>query len=85
LVKWWVHALPHYLVLAFFVGAGGSIVWRIGTTGPVGFDGGLVSVLVLIGAVALLFTGRYPRGVFDAVLGLEPVTDEEHRVANEQH
>ncbi|MDT7699185.1 MAG: hypothetical protein QOJ30_1510 [Pseudonocardiales bacterium] len=71
LVKWWVHALPHYLVLAFFVGAGGSIVWRIGTTGPVGFDGGLVSVLVLIGAVALLFTGRYPRGVFDAVLGMD--------------
>jgi hypothetical protein len=32
--------------------------------------GGLISALVLIAAIALLFTGRYPRGIFDLVLGL---------------
>jgi hypothetical protein len=71
LVKWWLLAIPHYLVLVFLIGAGGTIVWRIGTSGAIGFDGGLVSMLVLIAVVALLFTGRYPRGLFDAVLGFD--------------
>lgn len=35
-------------------------------------DGGaLISLLVLIAAVTLLFTGRYPRGLFDLVVGLD--------------
>ncbi|MEU7816000.1 DUF4389 domain-containing protein [Pseudonocardia sp. NPDC049154] len=71
LVKWWLLALPHYLVLVFLIGAGGTVVWRIGTTGAIGFDGGLVTVLVLFAAVALLFTGRYPRGLFDLALGFD--------------
>ncbi|MFR9802363.1 DUF4389 domain-containing protein [Pseudonocardia sp. RS010] len=71
LVKWWLLALPHYLVLVFLIGAGGTLVWRIGTTGAIAFDGGLVTVLVLIAVVALLFTGRYPRGLFDLVLGFD--------------
>ncbi len=70
LVQWWLLAIPHYLVLAFFVGSAGTIVGRVNVTGAIGFDGGLVTVLVLIAAVALLFTGRYPRGIFDAVLGM---------------
>jgi hypothetical protein len=57
LVKWWLLALPHYLVVAILLG--GS------STGP-----GLIGVLVLIGAVALLFTGRFPRGIHQLVLGL---------------
>jgi Domain of unknown function (DUF4389) len=70
LVQWWLLAIPHYLVLVFFVGSAGTIVGRVNLTGAIGFDGGLVTVLVLIAAVALLFTGRYPRGIFDAVLGM---------------
>lgn len=31
--------------------------------------GGLNSVLVLIAAVALLFTGKYPASIFELVLG----------------
>jgi hypothetical protein len=32
---------------------------------------GLVSILVPIAGLALLFTGRYPRGLYDFVLGLD--------------
>ena len=32
--------------------------------------GGLLGVLVFIAAIALLFTGRYPQGLFDLVMGL---------------
>jgi hypothetical protein len=32
--------------------------------------GGIIGILVLIAAVALLFTGRYPEGLFDLIMGL---------------
>ena len=34
------------------------------------WSGGLILLLVLIAVVALLFTGRYPQGIFDLVVGL---------------
>ena len=40
-------------------------------TAPYQYGGGLVGVLVFIAVVALLFTGRYPRGIFDLVLGMD--------------
>jgi hypothetical protein len=76
LVKWWLLALPHYLIVAIFVGgswtttshaAAGAAHWA-GSSGP--SWPGLISLLVLISAVTLLFTGRYPRSLFDLVLGL---------------
>jgi Domain of unknown function (DUF4389) len=33
--------------------------------------GGLVALFVLFAAIALLFTGRYPRGIYDLVLGMD--------------
>jgi Domain of unknown function (DUF4389) len=69
LVKWWLLAIPHYLVVAFFVGGGTWLVWQDGET-AFRYGGGLIGVLVLIAVVALLFTGRYPRTIFDLVLGL---------------
>ena len=64
LVKWWLLAIPHYIVLAVLVGAGwwGTRGWNYG--------GGLLGILVFIAAVALLFTRRYPRGLFDLIIGL---------------
>lgn len=32
--------------------------------------GGLIGILVLVAAVILTFTGRYPQGLFDLVMGL---------------
>jgi hypothetical protein len=59
LVKSWLLAIPQYLVVGLFVGG----AWY-GTTG------GAVAVLVLIAVIALLFTGRYPNGIFDLVIGM---------------
>jgi hypothetical protein len=75
LVKWWLLAIPQYIVLAVFVGGG---LW-IGTRGGTGngwdngwnAGGGLVDLLVLIAAIVLLFTGRYPKPLYDFVLGMD--------------
>ena len=67
LVKWWLLALPHYLIVAVFIGGGAR--W-VDTSSAGGSWPGLITVLVLISGVILLFTGRYPRSLFDLVLGL---------------
>lgn len=68
LVKWWLLAVPHYLVLAAFLGGG----WYVGPDSPrpQWGSGGLIGLMVLIAAVVLLFTGQYPRSVFDLVVGM---------------
>jgi hypothetical protein len=70
LVKWWLLAFPHYLVVGIFAGSGAyaarhSDHW-METSG--GFS--LIGLLVLFAAIALIYTGRYPRGIFDFVLGM---------------
>jgi hypothetical protein len=69
-VKWWLLAIPHYLVVAVFGGGPGWLSWSWGERGSWAFSGGLISILVLIAAVVLLFTARYPRSLFDLVMGL---------------
>lgn len=60
LVKWWLLAVPHYLVLGFLLG-GLKVPWA---------SGGLIALLALFAGVSLAATGRYPRGLFDLVIGL---------------
>ncbi len=71
LVKWWLLAIPHYVVVGLFVGGGTSDTWDVGdqTVVQVGWPG-LISVLVVVAAVVLAFTGAYPRAVFDFLLGM---------------
>lgn len=72
LVKWWLLALPHYVIVGIF--ATGSVYLAneatSGEPAPLMWGGGLIGVLVLIAGVILLFTGRYPSSIFDLVLGL---------------
>jgi len=73
LVKWWLLAIPHYLLLGVFTGGGwwaGSRMWD-GEGDGWGGGPSLIGLLVLFAAVALLFTTRYPRGIFAFVLGLD--------------
>src|SRR5829696_554514 len=70
LVKWWLLAIPHYVVVAVFLGGGTWAAWQAGDQAVV-YGGGLVGVLVFFAVVVLLFTGRYPRGIFDLVLGMD--------------
>ena len=73
LVKWWLLAIPHYIIVGLFTS---GLVWWV--TNPAGEDvpalrigGGIISILVLVSLVALLFTGRYIKGLFDLVMGLD--------------
>ena len=68
LVKWWLLAIPHYLIVALF--AGGVAYGVSGADDEAWISISLIGVLVLVAAVVLLFTGRYPQQVFDLVLGL---------------
>jgi hypothetical protein len=65
LVKWWQLAIPQHVIIGIFVGGG----LRFGMRGTHGNDswaaGGLVGLLVLIVGVVILFTGRYPRALYD--------------------
>jgi len=70
LVKWWLLAIPQYVIVGIFLGASGYAASRTDPWGW-GFGGGLIGLLVLFAGVALLFTTRYPRGIFDFVLGLD--------------
>jgi hypothetical protein len=68
LVKWWLLAIPHYLIVVLFTG-GFIAGWR-GSGLP--FTGwGLIGLLAVIAAVILLFTGTYPRQLYDFVLGMD--------------
>lgn len=58
LIKWWVLAIPHYLVVAFFQGGEG---WQAT---------GLIGLLVIIAVVILLFTGKYPKDLFSFIMGM---------------
>jgi hypothetical protein len=62
LVKWWLLAIPHYIVVSFFVG--GSFWFA-------NFSGGLVGLLALIGIIVLAITTQYPRSLFDLVIGMD--------------
>lgn len=72
LVKWWLLAIPHYLIVAVFVGSGTGIAdwsshnwhWNLASSG------GLVGVLAVIAAVILTISGVYPRSLYDVILGM---------------
>lgn len=70
LVKWWLLAIPHYLLVGLFVGSGAYLAWGDVDGERWIWGGGVIGLLALVAAVTLMFTGRYPQQIFDLVLGL---------------
>jgi hypothetical protein len=70
LVKWWLLAIPHYLVLAFFLGGAWVAADQAGDQDG-GWGGpGLIALLAVFAGVVLLVTGRYPGAIYDFLLGM---------------
>ena len=61
LVKSWLLALPHLVIVGIFTG---GLLWAA-SDWP-----GLSAILALVAGAVLLFRGRYPRDVFDVLVGL---------------
>jgi hypothetical protein len=74
LVKWWLLAIPHYVIIGIF--AGNIAWWTFGSPSSdnggwqIGLGGGLIGLLVFVAAVILAVRGRYHRGLYDLVMGL---------------
>ena len=68
LIKWWLLAIPQYLVVVVLTGGFGVVP---GGPGHIITGSGLIALLVLIAAVTLLSTGTYPRSLFDLTMGLD--------------
>jgi hypothetical protein len=71
LVKWWLLAIPHYLIVGIFVGGGYALGWndeisKVTVSAP----GGLITLLVIIAGLAVLILDSYPRGIYDFVVGM---------------
>lgn len=64
----WLLAIPHLMLLGAI--AGGTWQASQGEDVVVAAPAGLVTVALLIVAVALLFTGRYPVGLYDLLVGI---------------
>ena len=72
LVKWWLLALPHLIIIAALTGTS-TVRWTDPQAPGIRYETGtgfsLFGFLVLVAAVILLFSGRYQRPLFDLLLG----------------
>jgi hypothetical protein len=71
LIKWWLLAIPQYIIVGVFAGGWmfGGTWWGQDWHGD-WWSGGLIGLLTFVAGVALLFTKRYPRGLYDFLIGL---------------
>lgn len=78
LVKWWLFAIPHYIIVGLFTS---GPTWTTNGTELIINNqvyyvdkwqfsfGGLIFWLAIFAAVCVLFTGKYPQSLFKLVMG----------------
>lgn len=73
LVKWWLLALPHLIIISALTGTS-TVRWTDPQTPGIRYETGtgfsFFGFLVFVAGVILLFSGRYQRPLFDLLLGL---------------
>jgi hypothetical protein len=69
IVKSWLLAIPHLIVVSILTGGASWTVWNRGESSSVGYPA-LLGILVLVAAIILLFTRRYQTGLFDLIMGV---------------
>ncbi len=68
LVKSWLLAIPHLLIVGVF-----TATWTFGGDNDgarVVLGGGLLGILVAVAAIMLAVTGRYPPGLYNLIMGI---------------
>jgi hypothetical protein len=67
LVKWWLLALPHLIIVGVFAGG-----WGFGLAGGwrAAGGGGLIAILAIVAVVTLAVTGKYPAALYEFIMGL---------------
>jgi hypothetical protein len=68
LVKWLL-AVPHLIIVGLLVGGSSGASWQQNQW-AFRSSGGLIAILAFVAAVILTFSGNYPRGLFDLLMGL---------------
>jgi hypothetical protein len=56
LIKWWLLAIPHYIIVSIFQGGENNA--------------GITSILSIICGFIVLFTGKYPEDLFKFIVGM---------------
>jgi hypothetical protein len=64
----WLFAVPHWLILAGLAGTSWQVYRSDNTAASIPI--GVVSIGVLIVGITLAVTGRYPRGLYDLLVGI---------------
>jgi hypothetical protein len=67
LIKWWLLAIPHWIIVGIFTGGIFGWGWNKWKLQPPG----LIPVLAFFSGIYLLFTGKYPEALFKLVMGMQ--------------
>ena len=72
LVKWWLLAIPHYVIVGLFVGGGVYVGSNAVAEDdhPATWSVSMLGLLVLVAGIMLLFGAVYPRPLYDFVMGI---------------
>jgi uncharacterized protein DUF4389 len=62
----WLFAIPHLIILGALTGAAWTLDDNTRTDAPIS----VLAAMLLVAALALLFTGRYPAGLYHALVGI---------------